>query len=162
MLYHLIYASPLRQIVWAILMLPILCGSVLTHKRRISDVCLTCVSLLLIVYLTLLNREGGSREFSLLPLHSFVLARQQPELYRSMLMNVFLFVPLGLFLPFVFRSKNILKSVITAFLVSAFVEIMQYIFGLGLAEVDDLLTNTLGAFIGSMSFLIYRKLNEAD
>lgn len=155
-----IYARPLWQVEITIILLPILCGILFPHSRR-RDIFLSALAALMIVSLTLFNRSSGAREIVLTPFMSFVWAQEQPELYREMLMNVLLFVPLGLFLPFVFKSRNVLKSVLTAFLLSTFIEIIQYIFGLGMAETDDLMTNTLGAFIGSMSYWVSKGLEGA-
>lgn len=148
-----IYARPLWQILTVIIILPILCGILFPHSRR-WDICFSILAAIVIVSLTIFNRSPDARELVLIPFTSFVWAKTQPELYREMLMNVLLFVPLGLFLPFAFKNNNVLKSVLTAFLLSLFIETIQYIFGLGMAEVDDLMTNTLGAFVGSTSYWI--------
>ena len=150
-----IYARPLWQVIAAIMLLPIVCGLLFPHRRRL-DAAVSALTAIVIVSLTLLNRTSGVRNIVLVPFYSFAAAKDQPELYREMLMNVLLFVPPGLFLPFVFKSRSVPRSVLAAFLLSAFVETAQYFFGLGMAEADDLITNTLGAFIGSTSYWISR------
>lgn len=148
-----LYARPLWQIVCAIFLFPILNGIAWKHNRKLC-VCLSAAAAAAIIYITLLRRSAHSREIILIPFYSFVMAKKQPEIFREMLMNIFLFVPLGLFLPFTFKSKNVLKSIISAFILSLIIETVQYLFGLGLAEADDVLMNTLGTFIGSTSFWI--------
>lgn len=79
---------------------------------------------------------------------------QQPKMYRSMLMNVFLFVPFGLtlsqILPEHWRSeKRMIIAICAGLLLSCFVEGMQYMFSLGRAEIDDVLTNVIGTAIGT-------------
>ena len=85
------------------------------------------------------------------PFHSYRLAFSgaEPELFRSNLMNVILFYPLGLvgtaLLP---RKKEGLWLVAALFLCSVGIELLQYGLALGQAETDDVLHNTLGAALG--------------
>ena len=93
----------------------------------------------------------------MIPFHSFVEARVQPEMYRSMLMNVFLFFPIGLSLPNILpdRCKNsALIAVVFAFLISSSVEFLQYRYQLGRVEIDDVICNTFGCMVGTLSYLL--------
>ena len=86
-------------------------------------------------------------------------AKVQPEFYRSMFMNVLLFMPFGLSMPFALPNKCKHKALLTIlFGVILFmtVEACQYIFFLGRCETDDVIMNTLGVAIGVTSFLIFR------
>lgn len=74
--------------------------------------------------------------------------------------NVLLLMPLGFFLKYLFQIKSIKVAVAIGFLVSLFFEITQLtaVYGLypcryRLFQVDDLITNTFGCFIG---FIIAR------
>lgn len=122
------------------------------------------ISIVVIVYATVFSRSGGARGYDLIPFSSFQRAIEQPEMYRSMLMNVFIFVPLGMSLVFVFRGstfKRIMLTVLIGFLLSVLVEALQYFFSLGLAETDDVICNTVGTLIGSTAYplsLLWRKL----
>ena len=60
------------------------------------------------------------------------------------LKNILFFVPFGLLHP----VKKHIVVFITALLFSVLIEVMQYIFALGLCELDDVICNTLGAMIG--------------
>ena len=109
----------------------------------------------IIILVTLVSRNGGNNELILIPFHSFKEAKLQPEMYRSMLMNVFLFFPLGLSLPFSLSEKWKLKVVFTilvAFMLSVAIEYIQYRYCLGRAETDDVICNTLGCAIGTLSY----------
>ena len=57
---------------------------------------LSALTVIFILYATILNRALGDYAVILTPFATLIAARQQPELYREMLMNVFLFFPLGL------------------------------------------------------------------
>lgn len=116
-------------------------------------------SLTFILFATILTRTPGDYEAILTPFASLTAARIQPELYREMLMNVFLFFPLGLTLSNALPRKwhrwlRIILTTLVGCALSAGIEYAQYRYVLGMAEVDDVICNTLGAFIGSTSLLI--------
>ena len=59
------------------------------------------------------------------------------------------FVPLGIFLPVLFRKmQSFCHVVVAAAVLSAVIEISQLIFRCGLCELDDVMNNTLGAAAG--------------
>lgn len=63
--------------------------------------------------------------------------------------NLIMLMPIGFLLPFIYRRKNgYIRAVSVGFLFSLFIEISQYLRKTGLFEVDDLINNTLGVFIG--------------
>lgn len=111
-----------------------------------------------ILYATLFSRAEGSTGLILTPFATFTAARVQPELYREMLMNVFLFFPLGLTLSNALPRKwhrwgKIILTTLVGCALSAGIEYAQYRCALGLAETDDVICNTLGAFLGAASLL---------
>ena len=73
------------------------------------------------------------------------------------LYNIVLFIPLGFSLK---MAKNIrLKTtVIIAVLLSGVIEFIQYFGKIGLAEIDDVISNTVGAIIGFVMFNVIRKI----
>ena len=111
-----------------------------------------------ILYATLFSRAEGSTGLILTPFASLTAARVQPEIYREMLMNVFLFFPLGLTLSNALPRKwhrwgKIALTTLVGCALSAGIEYAQYRCALGLAETDDVICNTLGAFLGAASLL---------
>ena len=116
-------------------------------------------SLTFILFATILTRTPGDYEVILTPFAAFAAAQQQPELYREMLMNVFLFFPLGLTLSNALPQRlsrwvRIGITTLFACLLSTVIEYTQYYYALGMAETDDVICNTLGACIGSTSLMI--------
>lgn len=114
-----------------------------------------------ILYLTVSTREAESSDLVLLRLfHSYreVLAGGNPEILRSNFMNVVLFYPAGLMMASLLPEKwgwlRILPAAAVFLALSIGVEYVQYTFGLGRAEIDDVLHNTLGAVIGAGCALI--------
>lgn len=116
-----------------------------------------------IVYLTVFARSAGKQLINLVPFYTFEAAKIQPELYRTMLMNVFLFVPLGMSFPFVLGEKvkfKLLIVVSAAFGLSCMIEIVQLALARGMCDVDDVIANTLGAFLGYWSFYISKRISD--
>lgn len=119
---------------------------------------LFCAAVIAILYATILTRTPEIPEVILTPLATFIAARQQPELYREMLMNVFLFFPLGLTLSNALPRKwhrwgRIALTTFVGCILSVGIEYTQYRYALGMAEVDDVICNTMGAFLGAASLL---------
>lgn len=148
-----------------LLLWPVLCQRVGERRRVLLNTALACAAAFIILYATILTRTPGVPEAVLAPFASLTAARQQPELYRAMLMNVFLFFPLGLTLSNALPQKwhrwgRIILTTFVGCILSAGIEYTQYRYALGMAEVDDVICNTLGAFIGSTSLLIARAIEK--
>ena len=123
---------------------------------RIGNGILAALSLGAVLYATLLDRGGETVGLTLRPFQLLRDAAAEPELYRSLLMNVLLFEPLGLTLtqalpPRGTAGQRAVLTVLAATLLSAVIEAAQYAFGLGRAETDDVLCNTLGALLGALA-----------
>lgn len=120
---------------------------------------LLSVSLAAIIYITILCRAENGTDVILTPFNFIRTAKMQPEAIRSAMMNVFLFFPLGLTLSNALPRKwhrwlRIILTTLVSCALSVGIEYAQYRYALGMAEVDDVICNTLGAFIGSTSLLI--------
>ena len=115
--------------------------------------------LTIILFITLLSRTPGLiPSIKITPLWSYMeWLHGNSRLGRSILLNVTLFVPLG----YLFVSQNIQwgKCLLLSFLVSAFVEILQYVTYRGIFDFDDLFSNSVGAMIG---ILIYQATNGRE
>lgn len=114
-----------------------------------------------ILYLTIFSRSKiDELEVCLIPFYSFYLAKENSELYRTMLMNIFLFVPLGLSLPNVFagHKNSVCRAVLLIIVLSVVIELVQFLFQLGRAEIDDVLCNLLGGIIGAGAYIFSKKL----
>ncbi len=77
-------------------------------------------------------------------------------------LNVVLFVPLGFFLPWLWRTFDGLKqTALTGFLLSLGIELLQ-VFGLGITDINDLITNTLGTILGYGLFCLVQHLMKPE
>ena len=87
---------------------------------------------------------------NLLPLLDIV--DNPPGYIKNTILNIILFVPLGIFLPAVCTQYRSLRQIAAAgFGFSLSIELLQ-LFSWRLTDVDDLLTNTLGAVLGFYLF----------
>lgn len=164
-----IYALPLHMVIILMLALLIVWAMLSLHKnqkkRTIINAALCFIAAFIILYATILTRTPGVPTAILTPFATFIAARQQPELYREMLMNVFLFFPLGLTLSNALPRKwhrwvRIILTTLVGCAFSAGVEYAQYRCALGLAETDDVICNTLGTLLGAASLLIARAIEK--
>ena len=135
------------------------------RRWRCGNLVLALLITAAILYATLFSRAEGGTGLILAPFASLTAARIQPEIYREMLMNAFLFFPLGLTLSNALPRKwhrwsRIILTTLVGCALSAGIEYAQYRYALGMAEVDDVICNTLGAFIGSTSLLIAHAIEK--
>ena len=76
----------------------------------------------------------------------------------QVILNILLFVPMGYLLPYLFRwfrRGAKLRATVASFLISLCVENVQLVTKLGYYDLDDLITNTLGGFIGGVLFVTF-------
>lgn len=162
-LFLFIYRQPLHRILLWMLLLIFLWGYLgfregREKRWRLLNFILFAGTAAAIFYMTVYTRGEGAGEVVLVPFQSFQEAKIQPELYRSMLMNVFLFVPIGLSLPFVLGKGWLPEffTVLAALAFTAGIEYLQYRYALGRCEVDDSIMNTLGAAVGCLAHWLFR------
>lgn len=71
------------------------------------------------------------------------------QIWLNVLLNIALFVPLGVLLPLLWKPFRKWYAALGAgFGVSLLIELTQLFTGRGMCDVDDLFTNTLGAMLG--------------
>lgn len=85
---------------------------------------------------------------------SFSLGRIDYELLFLFLGNIAIFFPLGIFVSAVTKSKVFL--IIFPIILSTGIELSQYFLGNGHPDVDDVILNVLGFYLG---FLVYKLTN---
>ncbi len=84
--------------------------------------------------------------FNLIPLIDIF---NSPFAYiKNTILNIILFMPLGFLLPVIWKKyRSVKKTVFMGFAISVIIELLQ-IFTFRLTDIDDLITNTLGTFLG--------------
>lgn len=94
--------------------------------------------------------SNGIRTYELVPFWSwYEIAKGNKELFEEVVLNLFLLLPAGMLLPFVFDKKiKWYKAFALGFMFSAFIEVCQLVLCRGLFEWDDMIDNALGAMAG--------------
>lgn len=87
---------------------------------------------------------------NLMPFWSYVayFKGEDDSLLNENIMNVVVFVPIGLLAGFASRSMNWIKALALALCISISIEVLQFAFEKGFAELDDVMHNSLGCVIG--------------
>lgn len=86
----------------------------------------------------------------------------QSFVVSNILGNIVVFIPCGLYLQVIQRRRGFLKSLLILVALSVAIESIQYIFGLGASDIDDVLLNTCGGVIGVLLYALLRKIFKAD
>lgn len=69
--------------------------------------------------------------------------------------NILAFMPFGFFRPVISRKKSgFFKTLIEGCLLSCVVEVIQLLTNVGSFDVDDIILNTLGVFLGYIAFVL--------
>ena len=113
--------------------------------------------LLLVEYIFLLfcstvifRTSGDTRQYDFHPFWSY----SRPDLFVENIMNVVVFVPVGLLMGFMVNGSWLkvkrawLIVLMTGLVISVSIEAMQYFFHKGFSETDDVMHNTVGCLIG--------------
>lgn len=111
----------------------------------------------LVMYFTLFSRSGSSTRL-LLPVPFTAVSKAfstegglriiDPDSLYQIFLNVMLFVPLGLLLPMTLVRRSFFRTLCLGALMSLAIETIQYFFGMGASETDDLIHNSLGTGLG--------------
>ncbi|WP_090398785.1 VanZ family protein [Natribacillus halophilus] len=103
----------------------------------------------------------GGRNYNLIPFRSiYRIGVFSPTFWDPLKMligNVILFVPLGVYLPMLFRSlRTIVKVTLAGAALSLLIELYQFTFTLRVADIDDLLLNVGGVSIGAVIYFFFK------
>jgi glycopeptide antibiotics resistance protein len=86
------------------------------------------------------------RSLNLIPFAGF------PHGSSGMIENIIIFIPLGILLSVNFKRTNLWQKLVYVLLLSLAVEVTQYALAIGITDVTDVITNTLGGFLGLMLY----------
>ncbi|MBL1227583.1 VanZ family protein [Enterococcus sp. BWR-S5] len=73
--------------------------------------------------------------------------------------NLIIFIPFGIYLNLLPAKLSYMKQIILIGTVSLSVELLQYIFSIGVSDITDLITNTLGGVLGILLYLLLKKFS---
>ncbi|BCN32706.1 VanZ family protein [Anaeromicropila herbilytica] len=103
------------------------------------------------------SQVGQFRNINFIPFHESMIVNGQVN-YSEIIMNIIIFIPLGIYVEMIFSRWSTFHKVIISFLVSLMCEVLQYIFALGASDITDIINNTLGGIIGLLIIKVLIKL----
>lgn len=77
--------------------------------------------------------------------------------FGEMIMNVLIFVPLGVYTGTLYKKWAFVKHIVLFFTVSVICEASQYILKVGFSDITDVINNTAGGIIG---LLVCRRIEK--
>lgn len=149
----------IREIVIFVLLLAVVAGFLLLRLKahRITKgqavAGLALYEFLGIVFAsTVFTRTPGNRAYKLLPFWSWreIFFHQDWSLLQENVLNIILFVPIGILLFPLFRKITWKSALIIGLAISALIEASRLILCRGLFEWDDMIHNTLGCVLGHL------------
>jgi len=99
----------------------------------------------------------GNRNVNLIPFREFLTSRGRVDV-GEVIMNVLIFVPLGIYSGVTFRRWSFVMKLFFAFSISLMFEGLQYILRIGAFDITDIINNSLGGMLGLAIFEILEKV----
>ena len=112
--------------------------------RKIVGLALVEYVFLIYCSTVIYRMSSETRGHNFMPFWSY----ERPELMVENIMNVAVFVPVGILLGLAFRTMTFWKDLLIGVAISSSIETMQFYFHRGFAETDDVMHNTVGCIIG--------------
>lgn len=78
-------------------------------------------------------------------------------IFSHLILNILLFIPLGMALPFVYGKASLPKTALFGLSLSLFIETVQFFLARE-CDIDDLICNVLGAVFGYLLYQLLKKL----
>lgn len=123
-------------------------------KKSMLVFLFTCY-IYMVIAITLLSRAEGSNDSLNLQLFSTFDGRIGNQIF--LIENVILFIPFGVVYGIIWKKwKGFFATTFFACSCSFCIELMQYMTGRGKFEIDDILTNTVGALLGYLCIKVIK------
>ena len=139
-------------------------------KLRRQTFCLTMVYVLFVVWIILFKMAGVQElllwckeihisghmwKINLIP---FFYEEEVDRAWhiKEVLENIVIFVPLGVYLGML--KISVKRAVLTGFCFSLLLETLQFLLGIGVCDITDLITNTLGTAVGAGIYVLLTML----
>lgn len=135
---------------------------VISHRRSLVPVnylpfFLFATYAIVVAKLSFLSREPGSRQG--IDLRIMGTWGDDAVAHAYVLENVLMFIPFGILLPLLHkRTQKVWTCLLMALLSSMLIELSQLATQRGFCQLDDVITNTIGAYIGWIVFALFRNI----
>ena len=140
----------------------ITCGAVLVLSvlkpnhpalvRKVSWWMFLAYLLMVLCFTILFREEKDVAQISMIPIWEY--ASLNYKLIAESILNVLLFVPLGFLAGAAIKGRKLLRTIGLCCCISVTIELLQLITKRGVCNIDDVIHNTLGCFIGYGLFLL--------
>lgn len=85
------------------------------------------------------------------------------KLFRNLILNIMLFIPIGFLIPFYSdKLKKMYRVVLIGFFATLAIELTQHFNNYGVFEIDDIFNNTLGTLLGYCCFMIFHRIKNKE
>ena len=144
---------------WIVLIAGLVLSIIAVMLKGKARIVFLILYILFILYMTMVYRETGESHGVFELFRSYRDFFRNPITRQNILNNIWLFVPLGA----VLFNPNHPHRWLWAIALSVVIEAVQWFTGIGLAEVDDVISNGIGALIGygfaaGMRSLFHRRI----
>lgn len=96
---------------------------------------------------------------NLIPFVNLLDYESKRDLLLNIIGNCAMFIPTGILTPILYKHlDSFKKTVLTGFLISLSIEIIQLPFAVRASDIDDLILNTLGVMAGYSIYALVKKL----
>lgn len=118
-------------------------------------------SAIVILYTTVLSRLPTLGHYAMLsPFWSYAQVLSGQRSPNGILLNIALFVSLGWFLASMGKQRRLTIPLLLSIFFSITIELIQYYTGRGTADIDDVISNTLGGAVGAGLYYICSTLTS--
>lgn len=134
-----------------------------SKSQKIFSAIVFGVYFVLLVWLVLfklhinIGEVSHARTLNLIPFRFDMGAELSIQL-KEVLYNVLVFIPLGVYVNMYRHPWIFWKKIIPCMAVSFLFELLQFVFALGVSDITDLITNTLGGVLGLLLYALLRKV----
>lgn len=135
----------------------------LSDKNKVKIFSLTIIFIYYIILLfnmVIFARYNTINSYNLIPFKSIIEIFNNCNIY-SIIINIFgnllIFMPLEYFIIELFKVNKFILNFSISFIIILIIEIMQYVFKVGVLDIDDLILCTLGMML---FYIIYNKTKE--
>ena len=99
----------------------------------------------------------ANRKVNLVPFNEVLASTGRIDV-SQVILNIVIFIPLGIYAGVLFERWNFGRKLFFFFLISLIVEALQFILAVGAFDITDIITNTSGGIIGLMIFKAIEKV----
>ena len=128
--------------------------------EKISKVIIFVYYVILLFNMVIFARHNSVNSYNLIPFKSITEILKNRSLYSIIINifgNLFIFMPLEYFIIEMFNINKLSVNFVLSFIIILLIEIFQYVFGIGVFDIDDLIICTCGMML---FYIVYNKVKK--